>query len=88
MKDYNFGYNNLPLLITTLMIEGYISTNNFKEMNLPNLETIKFKDCPEIESIYYSLSHLKTLKNITINNCPKFQERDLLLTNGYNFKVE
>jgi hypothetical protein len=60
MKDYNFGYNNLPLSITTLMIEGYISTDNFKEMDLPNLETIIFKYCPEIESIYYSLSHLKS----------------------------
>jgi hypothetical protein len=88
IKDYNFGYNNLPLSIITLIIEGYISTDNFKEMDLPNLETIKFKDCTGIESIYYSLSHLKSLKNIIINNCPKFQERDLLLTNGYNFRTE
>lgn len=87
VKDYNFGYNNLPLSITTLVIIGYIGVNNFKQMDLPNIETIEFENCPEIENIYASLSHLKSLKNITIKNCPKFQERDLLLTHGYNFKA-
>jgi hypothetical protein len=87
VKDYDFGYNNLPLSITTLGIIGYIGVNNFKKMGLPNIETIEFEDCPEIGNIYASLSHLKSLKNITIKNCPKFQERDLLLTNGYNFKA-
>jgi hypothetical protein len=87
VKDYDFGYNNLPLSITTLVIIGYIGINNFKQMDLPNIETIEFEDCSEIENIYASLSHLKSLKNITIKNCPKFQERDLLLTHGYNFKA-
>jgi len=87
VKNYNFGYNNLPLSITTLVIIGHIGINNFKQMELPNIETIEFENCPEIENIYASLSHLKSLKNITIKNCPKFQERDLLLTNGYNFKA-
>jgi len=87
MKDYNFGYNNLPLSLTTLIIEGYVSTDNFKEMDLPNIESIEFKDCPEVTNIYYSLSHLKSLKNIIIKNCPNFQERDLLLTNEYNLII-
>jgi hypothetical protein len=30
MKYYNFGYNNLPLSLTTLIIEGYVLTDNFK----------------------------------------------------------
>lgn len=31
VKDYNFGYNNLPLSITTLVIIGHIGVNNFKQ---------------------------------------------------------
>jgi len=62
IKDYNFGYNNLPLSITTLIIESYVSTDNFKEMDIPNIESIEFKKCPEITNIYYSFSHLKSLK--------------------------
>ena len=87
VKDYDFGYNHLPLSITTLVIIGHIGINNFKQMELPNIESIEFENCPEITNIHASLSHLKSLKNITIKNCPKFQERDLLLTNGYNFKA-
>ena len=87
MNDYDFGYNNLPLSITTLVIIGYIGITNFKQMELPNITTMEFENCPEITKIYASISHLKSLKNITIKNCPKFQERDLLLTHGYNFQT-
>jgi len=86
-NDYDFGYNNLPLSITTLVIIGYIGITNFKQMELPNITTMEFENCPEITNIYASISHLKSLKNITIKNCPKFQERDLLLTHGYNFQT-
>ena len=85
----NIGFNNFPLSITILFITG--NTNSiisfFKQMDLPNIKTIEFENCPEIQNIYASLSHLKSLKNITIKNCPNFQERDLLLTNGYNFNA-
>ena len=87
IKDYDFGYNNLPLSITTLVIIGYIGITNFKQMELPNITTMEFENCPEVTQIYASISHLKSLKNITIKNCPKFQERDLLLTHGYNFQT-
>jgi hypothetical protein len=87
IKDYDFGYNNLPLSITTLVIMGYIGINNFKNMDLPNITTMEFESCQEITNIYASISHLKSLKNITIKNCPKFQERDLLLTHWYNFQT-
>lgn len=87
MNDYDFGYNNLPLSITTLVIIGYIGITNFKQMELPNITTMEFENCPEVTQIYASISHLKSLKNITIKNCPKFQERDLLLTHGYNFQT-
>ena len=86
-NNYDFGYNNLPLSITTLVIIGYIGITNFKQMELPNITTMEFENCPEITNIYASISHLKSLKNITIKNCPKFQERDLLLTHGYNFQT-
>lgn len=46
-----------------------------------NMEYLKSENCPEITNIYASLSHLKSL----IKDCPKFQERDLLLTHEYNF---
>ena len=88
VKNYDFGYNNLPLSITILHIMGHIGTNNFKQMDLPDINSIEFENCPEIVNIYASISHLKSLKNITIKNCPKFQEGDLLLTHGYNFKAE
>jgi len=88
VKDYDFGYNNLPLSITTLVIIGHIGINNFRRVDLPNINSIEFENCPEIANIYASISHLKSLKNITIKNCPKFQEGDLLLTHGYNFKAE
>jgi len=87
-NSYNFGYKNLPLSIITLIIEGDISTNNFKELELPNLETIKFQNCKTITCVYDYLVHLKSLKNIIIKNCPIFQERALFLMNGYNFKIE
>ena len=86
-NNYDFGYNNLPLSITTLVIIGYIGITNFKQMELPNITTMEFENCPEVTQIYASISHLKSLKNITIKNCPKFQERDLLLTHGYNFQT-
>jgi hypothetical protein len=86
-NNYDFGYNNLPLSITTLVIIGYIGITNFKQMELPNITTMEFENCPEITNVYASISHLKSLKNITIKNCPKFQERDLLLTHGYNFQT-
>ena len=85
--NHNFSYNNLPLSITTLVIIGYIGITNFKQMELPNITTMEFENCPDVTQIYASISHLKSLKNITIKNCPKFQERDLLLTHGYNFQT-
>ncbi len=51
---------------------------NFKKMDLSNIKSIKFENCPELVNIYASLSHLKSLKNIKIKNYPKFQ--DVLLT--------
>ncbi len=57
-------------------------------MDLLNIKSIKFKNCYELVNIYASLSHLKSLKNIKIKNCPKFQDKDVLLTHGYNFKAE
>ena len=48
-------------------------------MDLPNIKLIEFENCPVV-NIYTSL------KNITITNCPRFQERDLLLTHEYNFR--
>ena len=84
--SYDFGYDNLPLSITTLVIKIIRGSllDNFKKINLPNLKSIEFDCCYELQTIYASITHLKSLKNITIKNCPKFQEGDLLLTLGYN----
>ena len=58
INDYDFGYNNFPLSIITLVIMGYIGINNFKQMELPNITTMEFENCPEITNIYASISHL------------------------------
>jgi hypothetical protein len=84
----DFGFNNFPLSITILVITGNINQSYFKGMYLPNINSIEFENCSELVNIYASLSHLKSLKNIKIKNCPKFQDRDVLLTHGYNFKAE
>jgi hypothetical protein len=82
-------FHTLPLSIKKLIIKGYINLEYLRgKNNLPNLETIMFENCSEITKIYEYISQIKTIKNIIIKNCLKFQERDLLLTNGYNFKTE
>ena len=58
---------------------------HFKELYLPNLETIVLESCPYIVTLYSSIMHLKSLKNIKIVNCIRFIEKDLLVEQGYNF---
>jgi hypothetical protein len=81
----NFNYNNLPESITTLIITGDTSEEHFKELYLPNIETIVLESCPYIVTLYSSIMHLKSLKNIKIVNCPRFIDKDLLVEQGYNF---
>ena len=85
MSNTNFNYNNLPESITTLIITGDTSEQHFKELYLPNLETIVLNSCPYIVTLYSSIMHLKSLKNVKIVNCMRFIEKDLLVEQGYNF---
>ena len=87
--SYDFGYNNLPSSIKKLVIKINRGSflDNFKKINLPNIKSIEFEDYYELQTIYASITHLISLKNITIKNSPKFQESELLLTHGYNLKI-
>ena len=85
VNEYNFNYENLPLSVTKLCIKAGTPINNFKKMDLPNLETIQLEGS-NIQKIYSSISHLKSVKNIRITNCKDFNEIDLLFT--HNYKIE
>jgi len=85
MSNTNFNYNNLPESITTLIITGDTSEQHFTELYLPNIETIVLESCPYIITLYSSIMHLKSLKNIKLVNCMRFIEKDLLIEQGYNF---
>ena len=85
IDNRDFNYNNLPLSLTKLIIKGNTQTIYLKNMELPNLETIQLEGS-NIQNIHSSISHLKTVKTIRITGCSAFQERDLLLTNGYKFE--
>ena len=80
-KDWD--NNHLPLSVTKLTIQGYSIMYNFHLPNLINLELI---DC-SLEFIYKDILHLKTLKNITIQRCNNFKERELLISKNYNVKM-
>ena len=84
MSSTNFNYYNLPESITTLIITGDIREQYLKELNLRNLETLVLESCPYIVTVYSSIMHLKSLKNIKIINCQRFIENDLLIHQGYN----
>jgi hypothetical protein len=85
IDNRDFNYENLPLSLTKLIIKGNTTILNFKKMELPNLETIQLESS-NIQNIHSSISHLKSVKTIRITGCSAFQERDLLLTNGYKFE--
>ncbi len=85
ISSIDFNYSNLPLSITKLIIKGDTVLNYFSQVNLPNLETIQLEQST-ITAIHSSISHLKSVKNIRVTGCTSFQERDLLLTNGYKFE--
>jgi hypothetical protein len=73
----------LPLSLKKLIIKDYLSILSFELPNLINLELI---DCT-FEFIYEKISHLKTLKNITLQRCDNFKERELLISKGYNIQM-
>jgi hypothetical protein len=85
IADRDFNYGNLPLSLTRLIIRGDTAITYFKNMDLPNLETIQFESS-NIQYIYSSISHLKSVKNIRITDCKEFKEIDLLLTNEYKLE--
>ena len=85
ISNLNFNYSNLPLSITKLIIRGNTTLDYFSLVNLPNLETIQLEQST-ITAIHSSISHLKSVKTIRITGSTSFVERDLLLTNGYNFE--
>ena len=85
IADRDFNYGNLPLSLTKLIIKGDTAITYFKNMDLPNLETIQFESST-IQYIYSSISHLKSLKNIRITDCKNFKEIDLLLANAYKLE--
>ena len=85
VNEYDFNYGNLPISITKLCIRGSTPINNFKQLDLPNLETIQLEQST-ITVIHSSISHLKSVKTIRITGSTSFVERDLLLTNAYKFE--
>ena len=74
---------HLPYSVETLNIYQYTKMYKFE---LPKLINLNLCTCT-IEFIYDKIQHLKTLKNITINNCNNFKERELLISKGYNVKI-
>jgi hypothetical protein len=82
IDDYKLPFF-LPLSLKKLIIKDCLSILSFELPNLINLELI---DCT-FELIYENISHLKTLKNITIQRCNNFKERELLISKGYNIQM-
>ena len=85
MININFNYCNLPESITTLIFIGEISKIHFIEIDLKNLETLILISCPYITTLYSSIKHLESLKNIRIVNCQGFIEKELFIDQGYNY---
>jgi hypothetical protein len=79
----NLEDQNLPLSVEKLIITKY---NKMYKFQLPNLIILELIDCT-FEFIYEKISHLKTLKNITIQQCNNFKERELLISKGYNVNI-
>jgi len=77
-ENTNFTYS-----VETLIINKYTKMYKFQLPNLINLELI---DC-SFELIFDLISHIKTLKNITIQRCNNFKERELLISKSYNVKM-
>jgi hypothetical protein len=73
----------LPLSLKKLIIKDYLSILSFELPNLINLELI---DCT-FEFIYDMILHINTVKNINIQRCDNFKERELLISKGYNVKM-
>lgn len=84
-EKINLSKIPLPLSVKTLIIKKHKSIS-LPFFELPNLITLELIDCT-FEFIYEKISHLKTLKNITIQRCNNFKERELLISKGYNFNV-
>ena len=85
---WDFGYQNLPETLTELIIEGTSSgfTSYIHLVKLKNLKQLEFKNCTDLITIYYQIKNLP-IKKIRMTGCSAFTERDLLLTNGYEFEV-
>ena len=85
---WDFGYQNLPETLTELIIEGSSSgfTSYIHLVKLKNLKQLEFKNCTDLITIYYQIKNLP-IKKIRMTGCSAFTERDLLLTNGYEFEV-
>jgi hypothetical protein len=84
----DFGYQNLPETLTELIIEG--TSSGFKSyihlVKSSNLKQLEFKHCSDLITIHAEIKHLP-IKKIRMTGCSAFTERDLLLTNGYEFEV-
>ena len=87
-RDHHF-IRNIPESLKEIILENS-TTTNFKEyiktVNLTKLIQLEFIGCTELTKIYEDIKHLK-IKKIRMTRCPNFQERDVLLTNGYKFEV-
>ena len=84
--NYRNIYDNLPQSITKLILKGHIAPTHMDLINLPNIKILQIESS-NISNIHSNIKHLQTLKTIRMTNCTSFQERDLLLTNGYKFEV-
>jgi hypothetical protein len=84
----DFGFEYLPETLTELIIEGISSgfTRYIHLVKLKNLKQLEFKNCTDLITIYYQIKDLP-IKKIRMTGCSAFIERDLLLTNGYEFEV-
>ena len=78
--------------ITKISFIGNNSTNDNLLSNIKKIikeskiKIIEFNNC-YFSNIFEHIKHIKSVKVIRMKNCPQFQERDLLLTNGYKFEV-
>ena len=85
---WDFGFEYLPETLTELIIEGSSSgfTSYIHLVKLKNLKQLEFKNCTDLITMYYQIKNLP-IKKIRMTGCSAFTERDLLLTNGYEFEV-